>query len=121
MSTTPEQNLATAVAYLRGFERKDPEEIARYLRAEVRYHAPNVQLNGKAALVEAAKRFSAAMTGFPVHAKFAAGEQVMLAYDIEGPEPIGAQPAAQLMTFRDGLIAEVQAYFDPRPFGSAKR
>jgi len=40
---------------------------------------------------------------------------------IEGPETIGLQPAAQLLTFRDGLIAEVRAWFDPRPFSPPKK
>ncbi|ABS28585.1 nuclear transport factor 2 family protein [Anaeromyxobacter sp. Fw109-5] len=121
MITTPEQNLAAAVAYLRGYDRKDPDEIARYLHPEVRYSTPVAQMTGKAALAEAASRFSATLNGLTVRAKFAAGEQVMLAYDVEAPEPIGVQHAAALITFRDGLIAEMQVYFDPRPFAPAKR
>ena len=51
MNTTPEQNLATAAAYIRGLERNDPDEIARHLHPEVRYSAPIFTLNGKLAVV----------------------------------------------------------------------
>lgn len=121
MSDTPKQNLTTALAYLCGFERKDADEIARHLHMDVRYSAPIATLTGKAAVVEAAKRFSAALKGLTVRSQFASGEQVMVAYELAFPEPIGVQHAAQLMTFRDGLIAEVRAYFDPRPFAAAKK
>ncbi len=116
MSTTPDQNLASALAYVRGLERKDLQEIARHLHPEVHYRAPIATLDGKAQVVEAAKRFSASLDGITIRSRFAAGDQVMLAYELAFAGPIGVQHAAQLMTFRDGLIAEVRAYFDPRPF-----
>ncbi len=116
MSHTAEQHLASAVAYLRAYEQHDLEAIASHLHPDVRYDAPVARLSGKPAVLEAARRFSAALVGLTVKARFAAGEQVMVAYELRFPEPVGVQRAAQLMTFRDGLIAEVQAYFDPRPF-----
>lgn len=121
MTTTPEQNLAAAVAYFGGYDRKDPDAIARHLHPEVRYGAPLAQLTGKAAVVEGATRFAATLRSLTVRARFAAGDQVMLAYEVEAPAPVGTQPAAALLTFRDGLIAELRVYFDPRPFAPAGR
>ncbi len=116
MSHAAEQHLASAVSYLRAYEQHDLDAIARHLHPDVRYEAPVARLNGKAAVLEAARRFSATLAGVTVKSRFAAGDQVMVAYELRFPEPIGVQPAAQLLTFRDGLIAEVQAFFDPRPF-----
>ena len=116
MSTALEQNLAAAMAYYRGFEQKDPDAIARHLHPDVRFKGPLAELTGKAAVAEAAKRLSTILRGITFRAQFAAGQQVMLAYDLHCLEPIGLQPAAVLMSFRDGLIAELQLYYDPRPF-----
>jgi ketosteroid isomerase-like protein len=119
MTTTSEQNLAAAVAYYRGFEEKDREAIGRHLHPEVRLVSPLAQQSGKDAVVESAARLAAMLRGIAFRATFAAGDQVMLAYDLELPEPVGRQPAAVLMTFRDGRIAEIQLYYDPRPFERA--
>ena len=52
-----------------------------------------------------------------MHAKFGSEDQAMLTYDMDFAEPIGVCRAAALMTFKDGLIARSELFFDARPFG----
>jgi hypothetical protein len=40
----------------------------------------------------------------------------MLTYDMDFGEPIGVCRTAALLTFRDGLIARNELFFDARPF-----
>ena len=48
--------------------------------------------------------------------KFAFGNQVMLAYDLNCVSPIGTIRVAALMTFEDNLISSIELFFDARAF-----
>jgi len=48
--------------------------------------------------------------------KFASGNQVMLAYDLNCVSPIGTIRVAALMIFEDNLISSIELFFDARAF-----
>lgn len=51
-----------------------------------------------------------------VQAKFESHTQAMLAHNMHFAEPVGLCRAAALPTFRDGLIARNELFFDACPF-----
>ena len=95
---------------------KDLAGVARHFHPEIKFVSPMAQLSGRAAALEAVKRLLAILKGVRVRAKFASGDQVMMAYDFEFPDPIGTSRTAALMTFSDGLISGLELFFDARPF-----
>ena len=111
-----EKNVASAVAYYKAMADKDLTSMARHLHPDVRLVTPMEELTGKEAVLEAAKRLLPLINSIKVHAKFGSEDQAMLTYDMDFSAPIGVCRAAALMTFKDGLIARNELFFDARPF-----
>jgi hypothetical protein len=97
-------------------EDKDVSRMARYLHPDVQLVGPMDALTGKDAVLEAAKRLFNFIKSIKVQAKLGSGDQVMLTYDMDFAEPVGICRAAVLMTFKEGLIARSELFFDARPF-----
>jgi hypothetical protein len=95
---------------------KDVAGAARHLHPDVRFTGPMADLVGKEAVLEAAKRFATLVKGIVVRAKFGSDDQKMLAYDVDFDEPIGICRTAVLMTFKNGLIASIELFYDARAF-----
>lgn len=111
-----EKNITTAVAYYQAMNNKDLSAMEKYLHPEVRFIGPLADLTGKNAVLGAIKHLVSAFNKLTIRAQFGSGEQVMLAYDIDFPAPIGVSRAAVLFTFQDGLIIRYELFFDARPF-----
>jgi ketosteroid isomerase-like protein len=116
-TTMTEKNVASAVAYYRAMADKDLTGMARYLHPDVHLISPMEELTGKEAVLAAVKPLVNLIKSIKVHAKFGSENQAMLTYDMEFAEPIGVTRTAVLMTFKDGLIARSELFFDARPFG----
>lgn len=111
-----QKNLVLAEAYYIAMDKKDIEGIAKCLHPDVEFIGPLDQRSGKENLLEAVKGFTAFIKHIRVRAKFASGNQAMIAYDADCPEPIGIIRAAALMTFKNDLIAKIELFYDARPF-----
>jgi len=111
-----QSNAATAEAYYKAMSDKDLSGMARYLHAEVRLITPMEDLTGKEAVLAAAKKLLNFIQSIEVRAKFETSTQAMLAYNMRFAEPAGVCRAAALMTFKDGLIARNELFFDASPF-----
>lgn len=61
------------------------------------------------------QRMTATMTGMERIVMFADGEDVCQIYDLRLATPPVTLPIAQWIKVRDGRIAQVYVYFDPRP------
>jgi hypothetical protein len=117
MNPTAESNVATGEAYYQAFfGDKDPDRLARYLDPDVQFIGPLAELSGRAAVIEGARRLMSQVDSYHIRGRFGAGDQVMLAYDLQCAAPIGLLRTAALMTFRQGLIARIELFFDARPF-----
>lgn len=116
MTTLTERNVASAEAYYKAMNDKDLAGVAKHLHPVVRFIGPLADLNGKEAVLEAAKRFAALIKSLRVRAKFGSDDNVMLAYDVDFGEPIGICRTAVLMTFKDGVIGRIELFYDARPF-----
>jgi ketosteroid isomerase-like protein len=117
-TTMNEKNVASAVAYYQAMADKDLTAMARHLHPDVRLTSPMDDLDGKEAVLAAVKPLVNLIKSITVRAKFASEDQAMLAYDMEFAKPVGVCRTAVLMTFKDGLIARSELFFDARPFAN---
>ena len=60
------------------------------------------------------KFFLPSFNKLTIRATFGSDDQAMLAFDLDCPLPIGIVRTAALITFKDGLIVQIEAFFDPR-------
>jgi len=111
-----ENNVAVAEAYYTAMKEKNVEGMGKYLHPDVQFKGPLVEIKGKEAFLEAAKGFVTFFKTLTIRAKFGSGDQAMVVYDLDFPEPVGRLPTAGLITFQDGLIAKIELFCDGRPF-----
>jgi hypothetical protein len=116
MSEQVFDNVATAQAYYRAYVDKDAQRIFASLHGDVELISPISTARGKQEVLGMAKRLMEVTRAIEIRAEFGAGDRVMLAYDLDCAPPLGRTRAAVLFTFRAGLIARIELFFDPRPF-----
>ncbi|MCX7122943.1 MAG: nuclear transport factor 2 family protein [Gammaproteobacteria bacterium] len=115
-----DKNLNAALAYYQAMNDKNLDGVAKYLHPEVTLLSPLAEVLGKEAALQAAKGFCAFMKKITIRAQFSAQDQVMLAFDIDFPAPIGVVRSAVLMSFKDDLIYCNEMFYDPRALESNK-
>jgi ketosteroid isomerase-like protein len=115
LTTATENNLISAEGYYQALQKRDFVGITRHLQPEVRFSGPLSDLTGKETVLDAAKRFLTLLKGLTRHATFGSSEKAMLTYDVDFGEPVGDWHTAVLMTFKDGLIANLKLFYDARP------
>lgn len=115
-----EKNLKTAEDYYKAMHNKDLSAMGTYLHPDVCFLGPLASITGKAAVLEGAKNVLQLFKNLVIRAKCCSEDKVMLAYDLECPEPFGTLRVAALMTFKDDLISKIELFFDARPFGTKK-
>jgi hypothetical protein len=113
-----DKNLHTALAYYQAMNDKNLDEVAKYLHPEVTLLSPLAEVLGKEAALQAAKGFCSFMKKITIRAQLSSQDQVMLAFDIDFPAPIGAVRSAVLMSFKNGLISRNEMFYDPRALES---
>jgi hypothetical protein len=111
-----EKNLIIAKAYYLALNNKNLSEVEQYLHPHIQFISPFANIEGKEAMINAVKGFMTIVKKLTIRTECGSGDQVMLVYDLESPEPIGSSRAAVLMNFKDGLIARFELFFDARPF-----
>ncbi len=91
---------------------KNGDNLEKFLHPDVQFIGPMAVVNGKAAVLEAAKKLIALIEGVTIRAKFGSEDGAMLAYDMIFPAPIGLLRSATLFTFQDGLISKLELFYD---------
>ncbi|MEY3197259.1 MAG: hypothetical protein RLZZ59_630 [Pseudomonadota bacterium] len=114
MNTT--DNLGIAESYYNAMLAKDFDKMASYLHDNVIFISPLAEIQGKDTVKNAAKNFGGILQDIQIRSRFAAGDQIMFAYDMLVPPPIGKFRAAVLMEFTDQLISKIELFFDSIPF-----
>lgn len=115
-----EKNVASAVAYYQAMNNKDLSVMEKYLHSEVRLISPLADIKGKDAALNSVKHFLAVFNKLTIRAYCGNGDQVMLAYDLDCPSPLGVVRGAVLLTFQEGLIISYELFYDARPFEKRK-
>ena len=118
MNTTDNLNLAES--YYNAMLAKDFDKMAGYLHDNVHFLGPLAEMDGKDAVVTAAKNFGGILQDIQIRSRFAAGDQIMLAYNMVVPAPIGKFRAAVLMEFKGRLISKIELFYDASPFQEKK-
>ena len=111
-----EKNLKTVASYLAAWRRKDLKGIGEHLHPNVHFKAPLNDITGKDAVLDAAQRIFPFLIDYRIRSTFASDDQAVAIYDFDCAPPIGSCPTAELLTFRDAQIADIELFFDPRPF-----
>jgi len=109
-----------AEAFYTAFGKKNIEAMDLYLHPDVQLITPMATQKGKKAYLEAAQNFSSFFNALTVRSTVSEGNQAVVIYDVDCPEPIGKNPAAALLTFHGGLITRVELFHDTSPFQKVK-
>jgi hypothetical protein len=123
MNTTnseSDNNLKLAESYYNAMLAKDFDQMTSYLHDNVHFIGPLAEMHGKDAVVLAAKNFGGMLHDIQIRSRFTAGNQIMFAYDMVVPAPIGKFRAAALMEFTDRLISKIELFYDASPFEAKK-
>ncbi len=118
MNTTDNLNLAEN--YYNAMLAKNFDKMAGYLDDNVQFIGPLAEMQGKEQIVTAAKNFGGILQDIQIRSRFASHDQIMFAYDMVVPAPIGKFRAAVLMEFTDGLISKIELFYDATPFQEKK-
>jgi hypothetical protein len=118
MNTT--DNLSLAESYYNAMIAKDFDKMAGYLHDNVHFIGPLAEMHGKDAVVTAAKNFGGILQDIQIRSRFASHDQIMFAYDMVVPAPIGKFRAAVLMEFKGRLISKIELFYDASPFQEKK-
>lgn len=106
------RSAATAETYYTLVAKKNGEEVKKHLHPDVEFYGPLAHLKGKEAVFEATNNFMKMFKSLTIRAKFGAGDQAMVVYDVDIPGIVKNFPGASLLNFRDGLIARIELFYD---------
>ena len=120
-STMSKSIESSCTDYLNAWSRKDLDGIAAHLHADVHFKGPMQELTGRAAVLEASGRIFPLLEQFDLRARFVSGQRAMFAYDFICRAPIGVCRTAELVRFEDGLIRDIELFFDARPFEAMRK
>ena len=116
LNKAAQANLKAALNYYGAMQAKDFDTMASYLDDEICLISPLAEINGKEEVLTAAKNFGGMLKEIHIRSKFSDHDQVMLAYDMIVPEPIGKFRAAALMDFKNIRITKIELFYDARAF-----
>ena len=105
-----------AKAYYTAMAHKDMATLEQYLHPDVKIKTPLFALQGKEAVSESVKNFSSFFITLVIRAACGSEDHALVAYTVTFPAPFGTVPSTALLTFKDGLIADIELLYDPRPF-----
>ena len=108
----PNNNLSIVSAYYQAINEKQPDKAAQYLHDHIELISPLDERQGKEAALNALRGFCTSVDTLLIRAQFSKDNQVMLAYDILFPEPIGNLKAAGLLTLNNNLITRIELFYD---------
>jgi hypothetical protein len=106
--------LSIVTAYYAAMSEKNLFGMERYLHPDVQLIAPLAKTVDKESSLEAMKKLLSLFETLTVRNTFASGQQAMLVYDVEFPEPVGKTSSAVLVTVQDELIIKIEFFYDPR-------
>lgn len=120
IQNTEKSHLKTAESYYAHMLEKNFDAMAVCLHPEVQLISPLATIHGKDSVVTAAKNFAQILQDIHIRSRFESGNQIMFAYDMVVPSPIGKFRAAVLMEFTNKLISKIELFYDATPFQKKK-
>ena len=108
-------------SYLEAWARKDISGIEAALHPNVQFKAPMQELHGREAVVAATARMLPRLIAFDHVEQFIAGDCAMFTYDFVCIDPIGLCRTAERVRIVDGLVRDIELFFDARPFEAMQK
>lgn len=103
-------------SYYTAMNEKDLPGLAKYLHPQVQFLSPLAQFEGKGAVVAAIEGLLEAFSKIEIRAVMEEGNRATIVFDMFCHEPIGKLRSVTLATIEDGLIVDLELFFDARPF-----
>ena len=107
--------------YYAAWQRKDVDAILACLDPAVVFRSPNANTTGRDAYAAATRRFLPLVERVELRGTYFAHEGAMAVLDFYCIPPIGVSRVAELIGAKNGLIADDEIFFDPRPFEAFAR
>jgi ketosteroid isomerase-like protein len=101
--------------YFAALQKKDFAAIRPLVHDDVTFKGALGTTDGAEEYISGLTQMMANMTGMERRVVFGEGEDVCQIYDLVLTTPAVTLPIAQWITVRDGRIAMLQVFFDPRP------
>lgn len=105
---------AKGIAYYTALGEKNIEAVKEYLHPDIQFTDPQEKVIGREAVLKAAKGFTGIFKTLTIRAKFGSEDQAMIVYDVEIPGLAKNLHAASLLGFREGLISQIELFYDSR-------
>ena len=112
--------VSIAQAYYQAMAEKNGLVLETYLHQDVQFVSPLREMTGKETVIDAVRSLMNAFQSLTIRLSCSTGNQAVVVYDIQFPEPIGKSSAAALLTINNGLITNIELIFDARPFASSR-
>jgi hypothetical protein len=109
-------NVKLAEQYYTLVGEKNVEGIKKYLDPNVEFKGPLATLKGQETVIIATSNFINMFNSLRIRAKFGAGDQAMIIYDIDIPGIAKDFPGASLLSFNKGLIVKIELFYDGSRF-----
>lgn len=104
-----------AKEYYTAVGKKDLSALEKFLHPDVKLKGPLSKPEGKSAVIESVKFFTTQFKTLKVEDVFAEQDRAVVVYITDFPG-VGEIKSVALVSFKDDLIAQLELFFDPRPF-----
>lgn len=108
-------NIEIAKAFYQAMSQKNVAELEQYLHNDVEFLAPLARTSGKEAYLENVSRFMSFFSSMTVRTLCSSSNEVIVIYDVDFAEFADSVPTASLMNFDNGLVTNIQLFYDARP------
>lgn len=105
---------AVGVAYYTALGEKNIDKVKEYLHPDILFTDPQEKVSGREAVLKAAKGFTGIFKSLTIRAKFGSENQALIVYEVEIPGLPKKLHAASLLSFREGLISNIELFYDSK-------
>lgn len=102
------------VAYYTALGEKNIEAVKECLHPDIQFTDPQETVIGREAVLNAAKGFTSIFKSLTIVAKFGSEDQAVIVYEVEIPGLAKKLQAASLLSFREGLISQIELFYDSK-------
>jgi hypothetical protein len=112
----PQEILNIAEDYLDAVNEQDIEALGKNLHPQLHFKASMCEIDGRQNFLDHTEKFFTSIKGLEIRARFSSSNHTFFLYDLFFNNSLGMSRTANLMTFENGMIREMELVYDPRPF-----
>lgn len=86
--------------------------VKKYLHPDIQFADLQEKVIGREAVLKAAKGFTDIFKTLTIRAEFGSEDRAMIVYEVEIPCLAKNLQAASLLSFREGLISNIELFYD---------